>query len=154
MNRIYAVTVAAAVSLFFGCSRFETQKTAETYSGPLLVPEENSVAGVPQEAEYADFWIRKSSDPDAVLMTPERIDEFNRTNPLRSSIQFDIPSMPAESKGQAIREYLAASARYLLTNPFYVTVDIQLEKTERTRIAALMDTSGVPDTIALRDFIF
>ncbi len=150
MNRLYAAAIAATMTLFFGCSRFETPKTTETYTGPLLVSDESTVAGVPQEVEYADFWIRKASDPDVVLMTPERIEEFNRTNPLRASIQFDIPSMPAESKGQAIREYLAASARYLLENPFYITGDLQLEKTERTRIAALMDTSGVPDTIVLR----
>jgi hypothetical protein len=141
---------AVIIILAAGCAGVEKQPVREVYTGPLLVSAEDPITGIPSEVEYADYWVRKVPDPDAVILTPDQIETFNRENPLRGALMFDIASMPAQSSGEQIREYLAANARYLIENPFYVTGDIQLEKAERHRIAALMDTSGVPDIIDIR----
>ncbi len=117
------------------------------YEGPLLVPAEGPVPGVPAEVEFAGYWTRTASNPDELILTPEEIEKFNRENPMNGEGIIDIMSLPAEIDGAEIRGHLAGNARYLLEAKLYVTGDIPLETAERQRIAALMDTSGVPGVI-------
>ena len=150
MIHMRAVMCGVLLILLAGCAGVEQQKAPELYTGPRLVPAEDAIPGIPSDVEFADYWIRKIPDPDRVIMTPEQVNEFNLTNPLRGSLVIDIPSMPDQSKGSKIRDYQAANARYLLDAKFYVTGDIPLEMAERHHIAALMDTSGVPDVIDIK----
>lgn len=150
MAHIRAAVCAGLLIVLAGCAGVEQQKVQEMYTGPRLVPAEDPIPGIPSDAEFADYWIRKTPDPDALIMTPEQVNEFNRTNPLRGSLIIDIPTMPDQSKGPKIREYLAANARYILDAKFYVTGDIPFEMAERNRIVALMDTAGVPDVIDIK----
>ena len=117
------------------------------YEGPLLVPAEEPVPGVPAEVEFAGYWTRTASNPDELIITPEEIEKFNRGNPMNGEGIIDIMSLPAEIDGAEIRGHLAGNARYLLEAKLYITGDIPLETVERRRIAAHMDTSGVPDVI-------
>jgi hypothetical protein len=145
---IWGVLLIAALAA--GCASVETTAVKEPYRGPLLVAAEDSIPGVPPEVNYSEYWVRALPDPDAVLLTPDQIETSGRENPLLGTVMFDIPSMPAKSTGEQIRQYLSASARYLVSSPFFVTGAIPLEMAERRRIAALMDTSGVPDIIDIR----
>ncbi len=120
------------------------------YEGPLLVPAEGPVPGVPAEVEYAGYWTRTASNPDELILTPEEIEKFNRENPMNGEGIIDIMSLPAEIDGAEIRGHLAGNASYFLEAKLYITSDIPLETAERRRITALMDTSGVPDVIQLK----
>ena len=150
MNHRAICAFAGIIALAAGCAGVEKPPVREVYTGPFIVSAEDPIQGIPSEVEYADYWVRKTPDPDGVILTPEQIEAFNRENPLQGSEMFDITSLPAQSRGDRIREYLSANARYLIESPFFVTGDIPLEKAERHRIAALMDTAGVPDTIDIR----
>lgn len=146
MINIRAFVWAVMLMVMTGCAGVKQQAT-EIYSGPLLVPAESPIPGIPSEVEFADYWIRKTPAPDALIMTPEQIDDLNNRNPFRGTLVIDVPSMPNQSKGKKIRDYLAANARYLISAKLYITGDIPLEMAERDRIVALMDTSGVPEII-------
>jgi hypothetical protein len=151
--RFISALALSGTLLIFGCAGIQKQvipPQKEVYTGPLIVSVEDSIPGVPAEVQYAEFWIRKWSEPDAVILSPSGIETFNRENPARKGVMLDILSMPEKSVGAKIRDYLAANARYLLNTRFYVTSDIQLEHAERIRIAALMDTLGVPDLITIK----
>ncbi len=145
---IVAVGLVAAVS---GCARVERgQEARDVYQGPTLVSAEGPIPGVPSDVEFSDYWVRRTPDPDGLIMNPEQIAQFNRENPLRGTLVFDIPTMPGQSRGEKIREYLAANARYIIDAKFFITGDLPLEIAERHRIAALMDTTNVPDVIDIR----
>ncbi len=130
-----------------GCSRVLVSP-----GGPpplLIVPAEGPVPGVPDEVRYADFWIRRLEDPDAVLLGPEAIDRFNAESPVRGTYIADVLGMPEELIGEGVRTILGENARALLTYDYFVTADVPLETAERERIVALMDTSAVPETITV-----
>ncbi len=141
MKRILLPVVLAGL-LIPGCT---TMKPSVQSS--MVMPAEGPVAGIPSEIEYADFWIRNSEKPDQVIMTPEQIEKFNAENPLNGDVIFDVLGMPDEIDGTNIRSYLAGMARTLLDGDYYISENIPLESAERKRIAALMDTSAVPDVI-------
>ncbi|MDP2981862.1 MAG: SH3 domain-containing protein [Candidatus Latescibacter sp.] len=156
MRSFSAFFLVGAIVIISGCAAIQKQPPPspppqkEVYTGPLLVPAEDPIPGVPAEVQFADFWIRKAAEPDAVMLSPAEIETFNRENPARQGVMLDILTMPDTSEGNKIRDYMAANARYLLDARFYVTADIPLEKAERARIAALMDTLGVPDLITIK----
>ena len=138
---IFAASII--VLLTAGCSAVVPMRG---YDGPLLVAEEQA-PGVPVEVESADYWIAEADDPEAVIMTSEEIAAFNDSNPVRDIALYDVTALPHSIDGVSIRRDITSSARTLLTGRFYITGDIQFEKPERERIAALMDTTGVPDVI-------
>jgi hypothetical protein len=156
MRSISTFFLAGTIVVISGCAAIQKQPAPEPppqmeiYTGPRLVPAEGAIPGVPAEVQFADFWIRKQAEPDAVILSPAEIETLNRENPARQSVMLDILTMPDTSDGKKIRDYMAANARYLLDTRFYVTADIPLEKAERARIAALMDTLGVPDLITIK----
>jgi hypothetical protein len=150
MVHIRILAVVGLAVIIMGCSRVEPPPAVETYTGPTLVSGEGPIPGIPSDVEFADYWIRKAPDPDAFIMTPEQIAHFNRENPLLNTFIFDIPRMASQSRGERIRDYLAGNARYIIDAKFFVTGDIPLEIGERHRIAALMDTTGVPDVIDVK----
>ncbi len=139
------LTIAVMTALLFGCAAIDTM--TGTGGGTRLVPGEGAVPGVPAEVEYADYWIRNAADPDAVILTPEKIAEFNAGNPQNGEGVIDVLSMPAEVDGVEIRSYMSESARRLLGADLFVAEGIPLERADRDRIAALMDTAAVPDVI-------
>jgi hypothetical protein len=130
--------------LVTGCSII---KRPQIQNIPALVPAEDAVPGVPERVQFADYWIRTAPDPDKVIMTPENIEIFNNENPQNDTYLLDVLSLPLEIDGAAIRKSLAENARWLLEAGLFVTGDIPLEKAERHRINACMDTSVVPDMI-------
>jgi len=145
MRKSFAKAIPVVLAAFlFACAAFETKTV---YDGPLLVPAEEGVPGVPADVEYADYWIRNTPDPDAVILTPGEIGRFNESNPQNGEGIVDVLAMPSEIDGVEIRDYMARNARYLLDADFYVADGIPLEQADRHRIAALMDTAGVPDII-------
>ena len=150
MIHIRAAVCVGLLVMLTGCAGVEQQQAPEVYSGPRLVPAEDPIPGIPSDVEFADYWIRKTPDPDRVIMTSEQVNEFNRVGPWHGIYVIDVPTMGSQTKGEKIREYIASNARYLLTGKFYVTGDIPLEQAERQRIVALMDTSGVPDLIDIK----
>lgn len=135
-----------AILLLAGCAAIQPSKKTD-YTGPRLLPGEGPVPGTPPELEYADFWIRAAANPDAVILTPEQIVEFNRKNPKNGDGINDVLALPGEIDGAAIRQSNAANARYLLDASLYIMENIPLEAAERQRIVALMDTAKVPDVI-------
>ncbi|MFC1692414.1 SH3 domain-containing protein [Candidatus Latescibacterota bacterium] len=145
MKKLLFLAVFVSMVLY-GCAIFKPP----VYTGPFLVPAEGPVPGVPADVEYADYWIRTSLNPDNVILTPDEIEEFNNKNPQDGTYIMNIPDMPDEIDGSTIREYIAENARYLIDVSFFVTADIPLERVERHRIAALMDTANVPDVIPVR----
>jgi len=147
MKRIANIFICGVLVVFTGCS-FLARKPV--YTGPFLVPHEGPVPGIPEEAQYADHWIRSSSDPDKVILNPEEIEKFNAENPLNDSYIINILNLPKTIEGKNIRDKISAKARNLLKENLYVTADIPLETAERNRIVALMDTAGVPDIITLK----
>ena len=140
--QVLFVTLAVA-----GCAAL---RGSPVYEGPLLISGEGPMPGVPADVEYADYWIRTASNPDEVILTPEKIETFNSENPMNGTAIIDVLSLPPEIDGAVIRDHIAGNARYLLDAELYVTGDIPLEKAERHRIAALMDTSGIPDVIPVK----
>lgn len=146
--RPFVFTVA--VVIFAGYGGGDRPGIAKICAAPALVPAEDPIPGVPPEVTSADFWISRVPAPDSLLMTPGQIDRFNRENPLRGVTIFDVLSLPRQIRGDTIRDYLAANARYLLAARFSVTGDIPLETAERRRITALVDTAAVPDVIIPR----
>jgi hypothetical protein len=116
----------------------------------LLVPAEGPVPGVPQEADFADFWTRKHPDPDGLILTSEEIEEFNTGNPENGLTMIDISQMSQKAEGENIRKYLSDYAGYLTDSDFFVTGKIPLETAERERIIARMDTSAVAEIITIR----
>ena len=147
MKRIANIFIYGVLVVFTGCS-FLARKPV--YTGPLLVPHESPVPGIPEEVQYADHWIRSSSNPDKVILNPEEIETFNAENPLNDSYIIDILNLPKTIDSENIRDQLSAKARNLLKEKLYVTADIPLETAERRRIVALMDTAGVLDMITLK----
>ncbi|MBN1294565.1 MAG: SH3 domain-containing protein [Candidatus Latescibacteria bacterium] len=152
MKNKVCVVFCVMLIIFTGCSTLKLQGVKESvYDGPLLIPEEGDIPGVPKEVQYEGFWERKAGNPDEVMMTPDQIRQFNERNPLKDSPYIvDVLNLPAESIGENIREYISANARYLADATLYVTGDIQLEQAQRQQIIALMDTSGVRDIISVR----
>ena len=143
------VTVLVAAGLLAGCSQMgQTGKPAETVS--RLVPAEGAIPGVPPEVEYADFWIRKAENPDAVIMSHEQIEEFNRNNPMSGTYIMDLLGLPEELDGAEYGNYLKSQARRILDAKYFVTGDIPLEQADRKRIVALMDTMAVPEIVTSR----
>jgi len=118
--------------------------------GTFLVPAEDPIPGVPTEVNFADYWIRKTPNPDDIILTPEKIEKFNSENPVKGEFLIDITGMPEMIDGGSFREYIVEYAHYLNDANFFVTGRIPLEKAERKRIIALMDTTGVPDVITLK----
>ncbi|MFC1541002.1 SH3 domain-containing protein [Candidatus Latescibacterota bacterium] len=116
----------------------------------LLVPAEGPIPGVPSEANFADFWIRKHQDPDGLILSSEEIEAFNSENPENGNSIVDISEMPEKIEGANIKKYLTDYAKYLNEADFLVTGKIPLEKAECERIIALMDTAGVADVITLK----
>ncbi|MFA6472277.1 MAG: SH3 domain-containing protein [Candidatus Latescibacterota bacterium] len=152
MKFISAPVLAGIIILVSGCAAVQQQAPPpdKVDNGPLVVAAEDSIPRVPAEIRYADFWIRKYADPDAVILSPEGIDSYNRENPARKGVMLDILTMPDKSIGTKIRDYLASNTRYLLNTKYFVTADIPLEMAERTSIASLVDTLGVPDLITIK----
>lgn len=144
----------AAVVMSAGCS------TLGTTSGPAgaargavkrpMAQWDGTLPGVPPEAEYADFWIRRASDPDALVMTPDEIARFNEASPSNGADIRNVLDLPAELDGGPVRSYLAENARWFIDADFYVHDGIPLEPAERKRIVALVDTASVPDVITTR----
>jgi len=146
MKRRLSLIASVCLIVLSGCAVTKPP----VYEGALFVPAEDSVPGVPPDVQYADYWIRTSADPDAIILTPEEIQAFNRDNPMNGEGIIDVLGLPAEIDGTEIRSHLAGNARYLLDATFYVTGDIPLEQAERQRIVALMDTTGIRDVIPLK----
>jgi len=130
-----------------GCAGFSRREPAPV---SLLVPAEGPIPGVPAEVNFADYWIRKVQNPDDLIMTTEDIKTFNSENPVTGEFIMDITELPEKIEGENFRKYLTDYARYLNEADFFVTGSIPLEKTERQRIIALMDTLNVSDVITLR----
>ena len=140
--------------VFGGCSIVEKLNKEEPpgvqYEGPLLVAAGDSIPGVPAEVKFPDFWIRQADNPDDIIMTPGDIERFNADNPLNGTELLTVLNLPEQSIGDNVRDYIAANARNIADHNLYATGNIQLEKTERQRIIALMDTAHVPDVISLK----
>lgn len=146
--KIRSASIVVLFILIAGCAAIQpVEKSPKGYEGPRLIPGEGPVPGIPAEVEYADYWIRKTPNPDAVILSPEQIDEFNKKNPKNGDGIFDVLGMPKEIDGVSIRTSNAANARYLLDAELYIMENIPLEKAERARIVTLMDTARVPDII-------
>ncbi|MBA7471509.1 hypothetical protein ES707_06815 [subsurface metagenome] len=154
MNKKFLAVMLVILSFLYGCSVIEQlrlrEPPKEIYEGQTLLPAEGPIPGVPTEVKFADFWIRNAENPDDIMMTPEQIEQFNAENPLKGTYILDVLDLPLESIGDNVREFILANARYLADQNFYVTDDILLERAERQRIIALMDTARVPDIIRLK----
>ena len=90
----------------------------------------------------------------AIAVTPpeaaDDIARINRENPLRDTYLVDVPGLPADLIGTSVRDMIAENARHILQYDYFITGDIPLERTERERIVALMDTAAVRDLIPVR----
>ncbi len=146
MFLLFTVTVV----LLPGCAGWLTTYTIEKPYYEYLVPAEDSMPGIPEEVNFADYWIRTIPNPDDFILTPEEIETFNSENPVKGTIIKDITEMSEKCEGADIRRYLAENARYLTESNFYITGQIPLEKSELRRIIALMDTTSVPDVITIK----
>ena len=147
MKKLACLYVISTIILT-GCAA--RQEQAVIYTGPVLVPAEEALPGIPTEVQYSDYWIRTAPDPDRVILSLEEIEEFNSNNPLNGTSLVDVLNLPEEIDGTSLRNHLASNARHLLESTYYVTENIPLEMSERHLIAALMDTLNVPDVIPLR----
>ncbi|MHB9030747.1 MAG: hypothetical protein ACYC9O_18420, partial [Candidatus Latescibacterota bacterium] len=72
MSHIRILAVAGLAALFTGCARMEPPPVVQSYTGPTLVSAEGPIPGIPSDVDFADYWIRKAPDPDALIMTPEQ----------------------------------------------------------------------------------
>ncbi len=145
-NRLYFV-ILLFLLVCTGCSG-ALRKVP--YTGPFLVPAEDTIPGVPTEVNFADYWIRKTSNPDDIILTSGEIETFNSENPVNGEFLLDITGMPEMAEGGNFRKYIGENARYINEAVYFITGTIPLEKAERERIIALMDTLGVPDIITLK----
>ena len=147
MRNYFYVVIFSFLIAYTGCSGLiRTTSHIETF----LVPAEDPIPGVPPEVNFADYWIRKTPNPDDIILTFEEIEKFNSENPVKGEFLIDITGMPEMIDGGSFREYIVKYASYLNDANFFVTGEIKLEKAERSRVIALMDTAGVPDVITLR----
>ena len=138
------------IVLFSGCTEWFATYGIEKPYYDYLVPAEDPIPGIPDEVNFADYWIRSIPNPDDFILTTEEIEKFNSENPVKDTVIIDITEMSENCEGVDIRRYLAENARYFTESDYYVTGKIPLEKSEMHRIIALMDTSSVPDVISLR----
>ena len=74
MKAPVVIPILLVVLPVLGCSRVIMLPAGPA---PLrIVPAEGPIPGIPDEVRYADFWIRRLEDPDAVFLGPEAIERF------------------------------------------------------------------------------
>jgi hypothetical protein len=145
-KNIFYINLLLIFIVFSGCSEVK-QKTETPPKTDIIVSAEDSIPGVPSEVNFADYWIRKAPKPDDLLMTKDEIDLFNEGNPVKNVYLIDISKMPYAIDGKYIRNFLYSNGVFLMNADFYVTGNVPVEKSERARIIASEDSSGVPDNI-------
>ena len=153
-KRIYVLITCFSLAglAVWGCS--DVKNSTETKNAilkkDLLVAAEDSIPGVPSIVLSSDYWIDRVPNPDSALMTQKEIEQFNEENPVKGKFLLDVLKLPSSADGITIRKYLSGNADFINKASFYITGDIPLEQSERSKIAALTDTAGIPDTIDLK----
>src|SRR3989339_1922175 len=135
-----------------GCSEVKNNNGVQTGEEKknLIVAAEDSIPGVPPNILSADYWMEQIPNPDDTLMTAEEIVNFNEESPVKGTYLIDVMKLPQKADGNSIKKYLSGNSRFLETASFFITGDVPLEKSERAKIIALIDTTGIPDTIELK----
>ena len=154
INRFYFLFICFCIAGFAGGGCSDVKNNIETKNAKvkkdMLIAAEDSIPGVPAIVLSADYWINQVPNPDAILMTQEEINQFNDENPVKDKFLIDVLKLPSSADGVTIRKYLSGNTDFINKASLFITGDIPLEQSERTRIAALTDTAGVPDTIDLK----